>query len=65
MQTKTYNRYLTKGVIDETIETRIDDGVNVYLVRKPKEGEEVIGYVNLSDFLVPLTPTEVAEITNK
>ena len=60
-----YNKYVTDGIKEGTIVTKIVNGVTVYEVRKPKRDEEVIGYMNLSDFLYKKTPTEIAAITKE
>ena len=49
---KTYNRYLTDGIQNGTIQEEEVDGVRVYKVRRPKKDEEVDGYTNFSDCVV-------------
>lgn len=57
---KTYNNYLTKGIIDGSIKERYQDGVRIYEVRRPMDGEEVVGYCSFSAFSHDHTPTEIA-----
>lgn len=57
----TYNKYLTDGISDGTIEMFEVAGLRYCKVRRPLPGEEVIGYENLSGFLVEPTITEKAE----
>ena len=56
----TYNLYLTKGILDETIKSYLKDGVRVYLVRAPKPDEVVLGFTNFSSFVVAQTVTQEA-----
>ena len=53
-----YNKYITEGIQDGSIKESIVDGVRVYKVRRPKDEEEVVGYINLSGFLCEKTITE-------
>lgn len=46
----TYNKYITQGIIDGSIKRKDVGGIPVYNIRKPKKGEVVIGYINLSGF---------------
>jgi hypothetical protein len=58
---KTYNEYLTKGILDESIKSTEVDGVRCYVVRRPKmDSEAVMGYTNLSGLIVERTPTDIA-----
>ena len=50
--TETYNRYISDGIQNGTIQEKEVDGVRVYKVRRPKKGEEVDGYTNFSDIIV-------------
>jgi hypothetical protein len=59
---KSYNQYLTEGIINETIKTIYKDGVRVYLVRAPKLGELVMGHTNLSGLVIPKTITQEAAV---
>ena len=54
----TFNRRVTEGIQDGTIEETTKDGVRVYLVRRPQPGEVVVRYTNFSDLTVPKTITE-------
>ena len=56
----TYNKYITDGVQDGSIKCKEVNGVRAYMVRPPKEGEEVVGYVSFSGWLGQHTPTEIA-----
>lgn len=55
---KTYNNYVQGEALKQTT----NNAITVYKVRKPKKGEEVIGYTNLSEALVKPTYTEEALI---
>lgn len=46
---ETYNKYITDGIQKGEIEEREVKGVRIYKVRRPKDGEEVIGYINFSE----------------
>jgi hypothetical protein len=59
----TYNRYIMEGVLSGTIKEREVDGVRMYMVRRPRPGEEVVGYVSFSGFLAQSTLTELADHT--
>jgi hypothetical protein len=56
----TYNQYLTKGIIDESIKEIYKDGVRVYLVRAPAPGEMVMGFTNFSSLFIDKTITQEA-----
>ena len=57
----TYNRYLTEGIIDETIKEFYKDGVRCYLVRAPEPDEMVMGFTNFSTLFQDKTATQEAE----
>lgn len=54
----TYNKYLT----EEAQKQSNNQPFNVYKVRKPKKGEEVIGYTNFSETVGRKTFTEECEV---
>jgi hypothetical protein len=56
----TYNRYITEGIQDGSIEEVNFDGIRIYRVRRPAPDEEVVGYINFSGFVVKQTITEEA-----
>jgi hypothetical protein len=57
---KTYNSYLT-----EEAQKQAGNGpFNVYIVRKPKEGEEVIGHTNFGEVFGRKTLTEEAVVND-
>jgi hypothetical protein len=58
---KTYNNYLTEGVLDGSIQEVDRNGIRSYLVRAPWPDEVVMGYTNFSSFIVHQTATELAE----
>ena len=58
MATKTYNQY----VMEEAQKQTNNEPFNVYKVRRPMPGEEVMGYTNFSESLVKPTETEEAEV---
>jgi hypothetical protein len=57
---QTFNKYVTEGILDGTIKEDSFCGVRIYRVRRPKSGEEVVGYTNFSDLLATKTITEDA-----
>lgn len=58
---RTYNKYLTEGILDGSIPEIYRDGIRSYRVRAPRPGEVVMGYTNFSSFIVHQTATELAE----
>ena len=56
----TFNRRITEGVQDGTIEETEYCGVRIYKVVPPQPGEEVVGYVSFSGWQGQWTPTEIA-----
>lgn len=56
---KTFNRRIQEGINNGTIKSREIEGVTVYFVEPPREGEEVVGYES-SDCFSKDTPTERA-----
>lgn len=55
-----YNKYLTDGIHSGEIESIEYCGIRIYKVRRPKDDEEVQGYINFAGFLGDRTATEVA-----
>jgi len=56
----TFNRRITEGVQNGTIEEVEYCGVRVYLVVPPQPGEEVVEYVTFSGWQGQHTPTQLA-----
>jgi hypothetical protein len=51
-------------IINEEVNEREVEGIRVYTVPTPMEGEEVVGYTNFSDCFGEQTPTERALVTD-
>jgi hypothetical protein len=58
---KTYNQYIQEGIENGTFEKIERDGVTLYKVRAPMDGEEVVGYSPSSAVGGKETLTERAE----
>lgn len=56
---ESYNKYVTEEAQKQA--GKSVDGVTVYKVRRPKEDEEVTGYLNIAESFVKPTETEKAE----
>ena len=57
---KTYNQYLTEGILDGSIERVEKNGVPIYKVRAPYDGEVVLGYSSISSISNEETATSRA-----
>lgn len=55
---ETYNHYVTEEAQKQA--GKGVDGVQVYKVRRPKKGEEVVGYNNIAESFAKQTETEKA-----
>jgi hypothetical protein len=60
MNMNTYNKYLTEGQLDGSIEERTEQGVNILRVRAPFKHEPVDGYTNFSSIFGEETITQQA-----
>ena len=56
-----YNKYVTDGIQDGSIQSKEIDGCTVYLVRRPNPDEEVIEYTSFSGMCIDKTLTQQAE----
>lgn len=55
---RTYNLYL----MEEAQKQTTNEAIQVYKVRRPRKGEEVVKYINLSEVIARETYTESCEV---